>query len=141
MIDAIRYLVDNGVKWRNLTADFPPWKRVYAFFCRWRDNGLIREFHDRLRDRARKAEGRSAEPTAAIVDSQSVKADAVVKNDSRGFDGGKKINGRKRHVIVDCLGLLLMVLVTPASTPDRDAAQEMLPTLREAFWPAAAAVG
>lgn len=133
MIDAIRYLVDNGVKWRNMPADFPPWKRVYAFFRRWRDNGLIREFHDRLRDRARKAEGRNAEPTAGIVDSQSVKADATVKNDSRGFDGGKKINGRKRHVIVDCLGLLLMVLVTPASTPDRDAAQEMLPTLREGF--------
>ncbi|GHH81079.1 IS5 family transposase [Streptomyces capitiformicae] len=131
MIDAIRYLVGNGVKWRNLPADFPPWKRVYAFFRRWRDNGLIRDFHDRLRDRARKAEGRSAEPTAAIADSQSVKADAVVKNDSRGFDGGKKIKPRKRHVIVDCLGLLLMVLVTPASTPDRDAAQEMLPTLRE----------
>jgi transposase len=133
MIDAIRYLVDNGIKWRNMPVDFPPWKRVYAFFRRWRDNGLIRELHDRLRERARKAEGRNLEPTAAVVDSQSVKADATVKNDSRGFDGGKKINGRKRHLIVDCLGLLLMVLVTPASTTDRDAAGTMLPILRESF--------
>jgi transposase len=133
MIDAIRYLVDNGTKWRNLPADFPPWKRVYAFFRRWRDNALIREFHDRLRDRVRTAEGRNTEPTAAVMDSQSVKADATVKNDSRGFDGGKKINGRKRHLIVDCLGLLLMVLVTPASTTDRDAADAMLPILRAGF--------
>jgi transposase len=133
IIDAIRYLVDNGVKWRNLPADFPPWKRVYAFFRRWRDNGLVRELHDRLRDRVRTAEGRKSEPTAAVIDSQSVKADATVKNDSRGFDGGKKINGRKRHLIVDCLGLLLMVLVTPASTTDRDAADTMLPILRASF--------
>lgn len=131
LIDAIRYLVDNGVKWRNMPADFPPWKRVYAFFRRWRDHGLVREFHDRLRERVRKTEGRDAEPTAAIIDSQSVKADATVKNDSRGFDGGKKINGRKRHVVTDCLGLVLTVLVTPASTTDRDAARTMLPPLRE----------
>src|SRR5687768_17362172 len=104
MIDAIRCLVDNGIKWRNMPADFSPWKRVYAFFRRWRDNALIREFHDRLRERVRKTAGRNAVPTAAIIDSQSVKADATVKNDSRGFDGGKKINGRKRHLIVDCSG-------------------------------------
>jgi transposase len=133
ILDAIRYLVDNGVKWRNLPADFPPWKRVYAFFRRWRDNQLIRELHDRLRERVRTAEGRNIEPTAAVIDSQSVKADATVRNDSRGFDGGKKINGRKRHLIVDCLGLLLTVLVTPASTTDRDATATMLPALRKRF--------
>ncbi|MFI9780531.1 IS5 family transposase [Streptomyces sp. NPDC051956] len=131
LIDAIRYLVDNGVKWRNMPADFPPWKRVYAFFRRWRDHGLVREFHDPLRERVRRTEGRDAEPTAAIIDSQSVKADATVKNDSRGFDSGKKNNGRKRHVVTDCLGLVLTVLVTPASTTDRDAARTMLPPLRE----------
>jgi transposase len=75
-LDAIRYLVDNGVKWRNLPADFPPWKRVYAFFRRWRDNQLIRELHDRLRERVMKTEGRNTEPTASVIDSQSVKADA-----------------------------------------------------------------
>ncbi|MFF8381911.1 IS5 family transposase [Streptomyces sp. NPDC015661] len=131
MVDAVRYLVDNGIKWRAMPADLPPWDRVYAFFRRWRDNALIKEFHDRLRERVREAEGRDAEPTAGIVDSQSVKGDAVVGAASRGFDGGKLVNGRKRHLVVDCLGLVLAVLVTPASVTDRNAACGMLPALRE----------
>ncbi|MGW7731278.1 IS5 family transposase [Streptomyces canus] len=126
MLDAIRYLVDNGIKWRAMPADFPPWDRVYAFFRRWRDNALVKEFHDRLRARAREELGRDAEPTAAVIDSQSVKADAVVGADSRGFDGGKLVNGRKRHVVVDTLGLLLGVMVTAADTGDRIAAQGLL---------------
>lgn len=130
MIDAVRYLVDNGCKWRALPTDFPGWDRVYTFYRRWRDKGLIAELHDRLRERVRGDEGRSAEPTAAIIDSQSVKAAASVPTASRGFDGGKLINGRKRHVIVDCLGLLLMVLVTAADVTDRDAACGMLERLR-----------
>jgi transposase len=130
IIDAIRYLVDNGIKWRSMPADFPAWERVYAFYRRWRDQGLVAEFHDRLRARVRISEGRDAEPTAAIIDSQSVKAAATVRASSRGFDGGKKINGRKRHVIVDSLGLLLMVLVTAADVTDRDAACGMLEHLR-----------
>ncbi|WP_197085323.1 IS5 family transposase [Saccharothrix sp. ST-888] len=126
MFDAIRYLVDNGIKWRAMPADFPAWDRVYAFWRRWRDKGLVKEFHDRLRARVRESEGRNAEPTAAIVDSQSIRGAASVPAASRGFDGAKKTNGRKRHVIVDCLGLLLMVLVTPADVTDRDAACGML---------------
>ncbi|MFA3877760.1 IS5 family transposase [Streptomyces sp. MMCC 100] len=126
MIDAIRYLVDNGIKWRSMPSDFPPWPRVYAFFARWRDTGLVAEVHDRLRDAVRVAEGRDQEPSAAIVDSQSVKADATVALTSRGFDVGKKANGRKRHLLTDTLGLLLDVLVTPASTTDRDAARILL---------------
>ncbi|MFI9616977.1 IS5 family transposase, partial [Streptomyces sp. NPDC052023] len=122
MIDAVRYLVDNGIKWRAMPADFPPWPRVYAFFARWRDTGLVTELHDRLREAVRAGEGRSAEPSAGVVDSQSVKADATVTFDSRGFDAGKKINGRKRHLLTDTLGLLLAVLVTPASVTDRDGA-------------------
>ncbi|MDH6622923.1 transposase [Streptomyces sp. LBL] len=102
ILDAIRYLVDNGIKWRAMPADFPPWDRVYAFFRRWRDHGLVKEFHDRLRARIRERLGRDAEPSAGVIDSQSVKADAVVGSDSRGFDGGKLINGleaehRHRH--------------------------------------------
>jgi transposase len=81
---------------------------------RWRDHALIKEFHDRLRGRVREKLGREAEPTAGVIDSQSIKADAVVGADSRGFDGGKQINGRKRHVVVDTLGLLLGVMVTAA---------------------------
>src|SRR4051812_30052938 len=85
-----------------------------------------KEFHDRLRVRVREELGRDAEPTAAVIDSQSVKADAVAGADSRGFDGGKLVNGRKRHVVVDTLGLLLGVMVTAAGTGDRIAAQVLL---------------
>ncbi|WP_307168284.1 IS5 family transposase [Streptomyces sp. B3I7] len=126
MLDAIRYLVDNGIKWRAMPVDFPPWDRVYALFRRWRDNALVKEFHDRLRARVRGKLGRDAEPTAGVIDSQSVKADAVVGADSRGYDGGKQINGRKRHVVVDTLGLLLGVMVTAADVGDRTAAQVLL---------------
>ena len=119
MWDAIRCLVDNGIKWRGTPVDFPPWDRVYAYFRRRRDHGLVKEFHDRLRGQVRKTLGRDAAPTAAGTDSQSDTADAVVGADSRGFDGGKLINGRKRHIVVDTLGLLLDVMVTAADTGDR----------------------
>jgi transposase len=133
MLDAIRYVTDNGIKWRAMPCDFPAWDRVYAFFRRWRHHGLVKEFHDRLRGRLREAEGRQAEPTAAIIDSQSVKGAASVPAASRGYDGGKKINGRRRHIITDSLGLLLMVLVCAADITDRQAAGVMLPQLRERF--------
>ncbi|MFD9484135.1 IS5 family transposase [Streptomyces sp. NPDC059991] len=126
LLDAVRYLVDNGIKWRSMPVDFPPWDRVYAFFRRWRDHGLVKEFHDRLRARLRQRAGRDEQPTAGVIDSQSVKADAVVGADSRGFDGGKLINGRKRHVVVDTLGLLLAVTVTAAEVGDRSAARVLL---------------
>ncbi|MFJ2778089.1 IS5 family transposase [Kitasatospora sp. NPDC087315] len=132
MLDAIHYLVDNGIKWRAMPADFPPWDRVYAFFRRWRDLGLVKEFHDRLRGEVRTRAGRDSEPSAGVIDSQSVKADAVVGADSRGFDGGKLINGRKRHVVVDTLGLLLGVTVTPADVGDRTAAKTLLHQVADA---------
>ncbi|WP_247703159.1 IS5 family transposase [Streptomyces sp. F63] len=133
MIDAVRYLVDNGIKWRAMPADFPPWPRVYAFFARWRDLGLVAELHERLREAVRRSQGRRGEPSAGVVDSQSVKADTTVTRLSRGFDAGKKINGRKRHLLTDTLGLLLAVLVTPASTTDRDASRVLLPAAKSHF--------
>lgn len=132
ILDAVHYLVDNGTKWRPIPADFPPWDRVYAFFRRWRDHGLLTEFHDRLRGKVREKAGRDPEPSAGVIDSQSVKANAVVGSDSRGFDGGKLINGRKRHAVVDTLGLLLAVMVTSADTGDRTAAQILLAQVAEA---------
>jgi transposase len=130
MIDAIRYVVDNGVKWRSVPADFPAWDRVYAFFRRWRTSGLVTEFHDRLRGRVRMGEGRLCEPTAGIIDSQSVRAASSVPAATRGYDGGKKVPGRKRHMVTDCLGLLLVVSVTAANTGDREAAVPLLERLR-----------
>jgi transposase len=130
MLDAVRYLVAGGITWRAMPADFPPWDRVYAFWRRWRDQGLIGELHDRLRGRVRQAAGRDTEPTAGIIDAQSVKGAASVPAATRGFDGGKKVNGRKRHIVVDTLGLLLTVMVTAASVTDREAARTLLARLR-----------
>src|SRR5690606_33503284 len=86
----------------------------------------IGEFHGRLRAATREAQGRDAEPTAGVIDSQSVKGTSTVEAATSGYDGGKKIKGRKRHIVVDTLGLILAVMVTPASTGDRDAAQDLL---------------
>jgi transposase len=130
MLDAIRYVVDNGIKWRSMPGDFPGWDRVYAFFRRWRHQGLVAEFHERLRGRVRMGEGRAAGPTAGIIDSQSVRAASSVPAATRGYDGGKKVPGRKRHMVTDCLGLLLAVAVTAANTGDREAAVPLLEQLR-----------
>ncbi|WP_406482715.1 IS5 family transposase [Streptomyces sp. NBC_01615] len=113
------------------SAGCPP-DSYNAFFRRWRDHALVREFHDRLRATVREKLGRDAEPSAGVIDSQSVKADAVVGSDSRGFDGGKLVNGRKRHVVVDTLGLPLGVMVTAADTGDRAAAQVLLRQVADA---------
>jgi transposase len=134
LVDAVRYLVAGGIAWRAVPADFPAWDRVYAFFRRWRDKDLVAEFHDRLRERVRRAAGRDPEPTAGIIDAQSVKGAASVPTATRGFDGGKKVNGRKRHIVVDTLGLLLAVMVTAASVTDRDAGQTLLARLRQRHW-------
>jgi transposase len=119
MIDAIGYVVRNGIEWRALPADFPPWSAVYAFFQRWSQRGLPQRLVDRLRGRLRTGLGRDVQPSAAIVDSQSVKGADTVGAASRGFDSGKKINGRKRHIAVDVEGFLLAVVVTAASVGDR----------------------
>lgn len=134
MVDAVRYLVAGGITWRAMPSDFPAWDRVYAFWRRWRDRGLIAELHDRLRDRVRQAAGRDREPTAGVIDAQSVKGAASVPAATRGFDGGKKTNGRKRHIVVDTLGLLLAVMVTAASMTDREAGHRLLARLRQRHW-------
>ena len=131
VVDAIFYVVDNGIKWRALPTDFPPWSTVYKFFAGWEADGITQLLLDMLRERVRLAEGRTATPTAAIIDSQSVKAAENVWRASRGYDAGKKINGRKRHIAVDTLGLLLCVLVTAANVQDRDGARPLLQRLAE----------
>lgn len=129
IVDAIFYLVDNGIKWRALPVDFPAWSTVYNYFAAWEAAGVTQQMLDSLRERVRLREGRTAEPSAAIIDSQSVKAAETVGAGSRGYDAGKKINGRKRHIAVDTLGLLLCVLVTAASVQDRDGARPLLSML------------
>jgi transposase len=126
IVDAIFYVVDNGIKWRALPADFPPWSTVYNYFTTWEAAGITQDVLDRLRERVRLREGRAAAPSAGVIDSQSVRAAETVSATSRGYDAGKKVNGRKRHIAVDTLGLLLYVLVTPASVQDRDGARPLL---------------
>lgn len=133
IVDAIRYITDNGCKWRALPVDFPPWKTVYGFFCRWRASGAATALHHHLRDHARAAAGRKHAPTAAVIDSQSVKGCATVNRPIRSYDAGKKINGRKRHLAVDTMGLLLLVMVTPANMHDRAAARGLLFRLRTVY--------
>jgi transposase len=133
IVDAIRYLVKEGICWRAMPADFPPWPTCYDVLDGWQISGATEAMHHKLRRQCRLAAGRKPEPSAAIIDSQSVKGAETVSRQSRGFDAGKKINGRKRHIAVDTIGLLLTVLITAAAVQDRDAARPLLWNLRKAF--------
>jgi transposase len=132
MIDAMLYVDDNGTKWRALPVDFPDWTAAYRFFRRWRDQGLLEVLHDRLRRACRQAAGRGPEPTAAVIDSQSLRGAETVGAARRGYDAGKRVNGTKRHIGVDVLGLLLAVVVTGAGVQDRDGAMPLLERMRAA---------
>jgi transposase len=116
IIDAIRYLVQEGIRWRAMPCDFPPWQTVYDVLDCWEKSGAAEAVHGELREQCRVAAGRLPGPSAAVIDSQSVKAAETVPRSGRGFDAGKKVNGRKRHIAVDTIGLLLTVLVTAAGT-------------------------
>lgn len=131
--DAIRYLVKEGIQWRAMPCDFPPCQTVYDVLDAWQKSGAAEVMHGELRVQCRIAAGRNPEPTAAVIDSQSVKGAETVSKATRGYDAGKKINGRKRHIAVDTIGLLLTVLITAAGVQDRDGAKPLLWNLRRAF--------
>lgn len=120
MLDACVYVLRSGCSWRMLPKDFPPWTAVYKTFRRWLARGLFETMYDELRKLWRTRQHRAPDPTAAILDSQSVKTSP--QGGPKGYDAAKKVNGRKRHLVTDTLGLLIAVLVTVASTQDRDAA-------------------
>src|SRR5690349_18745984 len=124
--EAIMYVDRAGCAWRYLPSDFPPWRTVYGYFAVWRDDGTLARLHDGLRAQVRAVAGRDAGPTAAVIDSQSVRAADTVPKASRGWDNAKKVSGRKRHIAVDALGLVLAVVITAASVQDRDAARPLL---------------
>ncbi len=121
VLNAIFYILVEGVRWRGLPGDFPPWQTVYTYFRNWRKDGTWLKIHDHLRDWTRIEMERHNSPSEAIIDSQSIKSAAMLSQ-SVGFDAGKKIKGRKRFMTVDTLGLVLRVLVTAASVGEREGA-------------------
>ena len=130
IIDAIFYVVKGGIHWRLMPVDFPPWQTVYGRFRRWKLSNLWAALNDALRTLVRTAAGKDRQPTAAILDSQSVKS--AGHGGAVGYDAGKRIKGRNRHLLVDTLGLVLGVVVTPADTTEREGAKAVL--LRVLAW-------
>ncbi len=130
VLNAIFYVLVEGCRWRALPGDFPPWQTVYTYFRNWRKNGMWLKIHDSLREWTRIEQERQESPSAALIDSQSVKSAAMVSQ-SVGYDAGKKIKGRKRFMTVDTLGLVLRVLVTAANVGEREGGKKVLKRVKQ----------
>jgi putative transposase len=129
LINGILYVLWSGCQWRMVPHDLPHWRSVYGYNRRWSKAGLWQHIHAGLRDTVRALDGRDVQPSAAIMDSQTVKT--TEQGGPHGYDAGKKVNGRKRHVLVDTLGLLLAVVVLPGNIQDRDGAKVLLAKVRK----------
>jgi putative transposase len=129
ILDAVFYVLRSGCAWRLLPRDFPPWETVYHYFRKWSLDGTWERLNHTLRECLRTTLGRNPQPSAAIVDSQSAKTTGV-GGEARGYDGGKKVRGRKRHILVDTEGFVLKVRVHSAKIPDKDGLRLLLESAR-----------
>ena len=125
VVNAILYVSRTGVQWRYLPHDVPDWQSVYSYFRQWKKDGTLKRIHDVLKGKVRQKAARAPEPSAAILDNQTVKSG--IQAETRGFDANKKIKGRKRHLLVDTLGLLLVAWISSADVQDRDTAAAVFP--------------
>ena len=132
ILDAILYVSKSGCQWRMLPKNFAPWQSVYYYFRKWKINGLLEEIHDFLVGKLRFKKGRKVLPSVGIIDSQSVKSSNVC-HEEVGYDGGKKVKGRKRHIVVDTLGLLLIAVVHSATPHDSKGAKKVFQALKDKF--------
>jgi len=128
--DAIFYLLKSGCQWRMLPEEFGQWSAIYYYFQEWKRNGLIELIHDDLVCACRKRANKNERPSVGIIDSQSVKT-TMIAGEDRGFDAGKKVKGRKRHLMVDTLGYVIAVVVHSAGVQDRDGAKTLLEAAKE----------
>jgi transposase len=131
VLDSVFYVLRSGCQWRMLPRDLMPWDAAHRWFTKWRRDGTWDRIHDALRCQVRIGAGRDPEPSAAVIDAQSIKTSEG--GEARGFDAGKRTTGRKRHVIVDTMGLLLVVAVTSASVQDRAGGRIVLARLTAGF--------
>jgi len=128
IVNALFYIVKTGIQWRFLPKDFPKWQLVYYYFRKWTAEGLIEELHEVLRKKIRRLRGKEESPSLGLLDSQSVKTQSMTKE--KAYDGNKKINGRKRHVVTDTLGLIMVIVIHSADIQDREGAKKVIEELK-----------